>query len=169
MAKIFSDTHDVKGIEARLRRLLEAPSERLDLNPGGLLEANGAERRLKRARRPIGDRLVAFGRAWHAHGYSLHWLIQRIPGLRDLFNLTWALLTVQGRLYRLQLAIQETQVSLKQLEQGLREHRRLTERGFMALDRRCAALQFDQDFMRREIELLESRFAAIQDPVAPPP
>lgn len=166
LTRIFSDTHDVEGIRTRLTRLLETPSERLDLKPGGLLESNGSDRRLNRARRPIGDRLFVFGRAWHAHGYSLQWLIQRIPGLRDLFNLTLTLLTVQGRLYRLQLAIQETQVSLKQLEQSLREHRRLTERGFTVLNQRHDGLHGDQDFMQREIELLASRIESVRAELA---
>ena len=170
MPKLFSDTHHIQALQIRLERVLTSPSDdslsALTAQHSSVADqtsATGAS-----GLKWITGRLSLL-RSWRTNGYSPHWLIQRLPGIRDLFNLTWALLTIQGRLYRLQLAIQETQVGLKQLEQGMRERQRLAEQGSMVLDRRCAALQFDQDFMRREIELLESRFAAIQAPVAPPP
>ncbi|NEX21823.1 class I SAM-dependent methyltransferase [Thiorhodococcus mannitoliphagus] len=93
--------------------------------------------------------------------------MQHVPGIRDVYNLAATLLTIQGRLHRLQLAIEEAQAVLKRLDYGVRDYQRLIERRCLALDRRCDVIQIDLDFGRREMELLESRLASSRPGVSP--
>ncbi|QIK36800.1 methyltransferase domain-containing protein [Caldichromatium japonicum] len=151
--RLFSHSHDLKRLEARLLSLLTAPT------PPKLLEAalHRPDHRLPGRRQRWRLRLFSWLDAWRAQGYALNWLIQRLPGVRDVVNLAWALLTIQGRLYRLALAIQETQNLLKQLQHALRAQGQLAEQRSSLLAKRLEDLHGAHAFMQHEIEHLAAR------------
>lgn len=185
--RLLSSTHALDRLEKRLAQLLASP-------PAPTLPSlNRTNLGLPPRRRwwqQLGPRLAGFYRSWQAHGHSVYWLVQRVPGLRDVVNLAWALLTIQGRLYRLQLAIQETQTVLKQHQQIARGQWQQLERQTLALGQRCGRLEEGQAllerglalvserldeaqrderaFMQRELELLAARVRALGQPAGIP-
>jgi len=93
--------------------------------------------------------------AWRGAGYSFGGLLQRLPGIRNVTNLIWALLTIQGRLHRLDLALQQRIQALQSV----------TEQTTSSLAKRYEDARredlLEHRFLRREIDLLEARIAAM--------
>ncbi len=179
--ELFSTTHDLDRLERRLAALLSSPpAERAweSQRAVGPVRRTGWWTRQR-------ARLHATWQSWRAQGYAVSWLIQRLPGVRDVVNLAWALLTIQGRLYRLQIAIQETQTALKAYQREIQPQQRIAEKRLQELAQRYDRLhtntawleqalsevattakrlganqQADREFMQRELDLLAARLGA---------
>jgi O-antigen chain-terminating methyltransferase len=83
MPKLHTPNHDIPALEQRLKDLLEAPPERVVAFP----PKPGLPQRLVRrfaASGPLPRKIVNGMKAWKLTGYSLRWIVLKIPMVRPV-------------------------------------------------------------------------------------
>lgn len=144
---VFSHTHNPDHLRERLQEFLQHPPDGIPLNlPSPMLSGNDLQGR------GGAGWLIRWWQTferWREQDWTPRGLIQRIPGVRDVFNLAWTLLTVQGRLYQLRVPISDLYA----------KHQTLDARITRYVEKRLAQIEFDDHLTRRELDLLWSKLA----------
>lgn len=151
-SKLFSDTHDLARLRARLDQMLSAPASVL---PTIVVAPQPMTARQRFAH-------------WRTRLGSLSALVGRVPGLRDIVRLVWALLTIQGRLFQLRVYLDSLGSTLGQIEQQQRDTRRDLDAFEQLQSRKLAAAQHESQFFRRELQLVQARMERLASRIEGP-
>ncbi|HVK94375.1 MAG TPA: methyltransferase domain-containing protein [Noviherbaspirillum sp.] len=168
MPKFHTPTHDIPALEQRLKEILEEPPERITFSPVKLSLSRRLVRRFA-ASGPLPRKIVNGLKGWHLAGYSLRWLLLKVPMVRPVGRRVRAFLyfrrQVISHLHRLEHQLHESNEQIARLVIEQQRHEESLAKQFNAYQALTDDIHLRErisaDTQARVVRLEAARGAAI--------